>query len=237
MKTSILISSRKNPTNLIDTINSYITTCSCCENVEILVALDNDDSSRQEVIHYFKKNSLVKLFELERVGYWRLNETMNFLSKNSSGDILWMSTDKCIVKTQNWDELFIPYKNKLIVGSCVTKWIEEPDCVSYRGGILLPLIHRKWYEVLNKIGNDIHMDSGIGFTIEHFKEFGDFGETVFKKIYVNFKTIIVEMDRRKSSVIDKIGSSDFFSEESHNKRKIDAKNLLEFLQNNPQYIP
>ncbi len=237
MRTSILISSRKNPIYLIDTINSYLHQCSSQNNIEILIALDNDDLTRFSIIDYFKNISSVKIFEMERVGYWRLNETMNFLASKSCGNILWMTTDKCIIKTKNWDELFIPYENKFIVGSCVTEWIESFDFMYYRGGILLPMVHRKWYEVLNKIGNDVHMDSGIGFTIEHFKEFGDFGKKLLNKICINFENLIVEMDRRKPSVVDKIGTSDFHSEKSCEERRKDAKKIFDFLQENAEYIP
>lgn len=238
MKTSILVSSRRNPEFLIDTINSYIEFCSSPQNVEILVALDDDDDTRFPILNCFKNNSLVKMFELKRVGYWRLNETMSFLSSQSSGSILWMATNKCMVKTKNWDKIFEPYENKFIVGSHITEWVEDDKPVICREGILLPMVHRKWYEVLNKIGNDVHMDSGIGFTIGHLKEFGELGIQLLDKIYINFKNLVVEMDRRKTpNIVDKPGSSDFFSKESHEQRHKDCQKIVEFLKNNPQYIP
>lgn len=238
MKTSILISSRKNPEFLVDTVNSYINLCSSPQNVEILVALDDDDNTRFFFIDCFENNPLVKIFVLKRVGYWRLNETMNFLSSKSSGNILWMSTNKCVIKTKSWDKILEPYENKFIVASHIVEWIEKNKPIIRREGILLPLVHRKWYEVLNKIGNDAHMDSGIGFTIECFKEFGDMGREFLTRIYINLANLVVEMDRRKvPDVVDKPGHSDFFSKQSSQQRLKDCQKILEFLKNNPQYIP
>lgn len=238
MKTSILVSSRKNITFLIETVNSYIDLCSSPKNIEVLIAFDDDDDTRFSAIERFKDNSLVKMFELKRVGYWRLHEVIGFLSSQSVGSILWLATDKCVVKTLHWDKVLEPYENKFLVGASMTDWIEENKPVIRRGGILLPLIHRKWYEVLNKIGNDVHMDSGISFTLSHLTEFGDFGKELSKKIYVNFPNLVVEMDRRKTpNVVDKPGSSDFFSKESHEQRFKDCQKIVEFLKNNPQYIP
>lgn len=240
MKISLLITSRKNSIGLIDTINSYIDNCSSNAKIEVLVSLDNDDSTRFLVIDYFKNNHLVNIFELGRVGYFRLNESINFLCSKSSGNILLMTTDKCVMKSKNWDICLDPYENKFITGGAWTDWIEEDKPTIRRGGMILPMVHRKWYEVLNKIGNDVHMDSGVSHTTDLIYSFGKEGEEMCKKICKFFDNIVVEMDRTKGPQgkdIDKPGYSDFFSKESHNFRVEDAKRIFEFLKNNPQYIP
>ena len=98
MDFSILCPSRGRPENLKRLIESIRKTASNIQAIEILVYLDDDDSTVDE--SDFEDYSNVKFFRGRRV--WMSN-AQNFLYCKSRGEILMACADDFVFRTEGWD--------------------------------------------------------------------------------------------------------------------------------------
>jgi hypothetical protein len=150
MKTSIIFSSRENPVNLASTLFSYLDNCSDDNDVEFLIALDDNDETRFQVMETFENVPEVRLFIRPQVGYFKLQRSFNFLAGEATGDVFWFSSDKTVMKTPHWDKHLEPYAKKFFVASVKALWI-EPDASWWRFDAICPIVSRMWYDVFGKI--------------------------------------------------------------------------------------
>jgi len=236
MKISIMVYSRNNPENITNTILSIINNFSGENELEILLALDDDDNTRFQVIENFIEHKCVIIYILPRVGYFKLSKFTNFLGKQATGNLIWLLSDKTIVNTKDWDTILNKYENKFIVCGCKTTWINDDGSISIREDMLFPIISKQWYNVLEKICDQVHVDSCISCTMRNLLSFGDAATNIFNKVCFNITDIHVEHDRRKGGNVEKPGESDFFFDESIRTRLIDARKIYDYLENNMSVI-
>ena len=225
-----------NTDRLINTIRSVQTTTSNKNEVEILVAFDNDDETRYKVKETFRRNSEVTFYDLPPFGYWMTHEYLNFLASKATGEILFCLTDKCILKTKNWDTFLEPYKNKFIVSYPLVEWIENDGTSRIRTELLFFIVSHLWYSVLGKICSVSQADSSVDNT---FSGMGIFtgAEKIIESCRFMSKNIVVEHDRRRGVYFPKHGQSTYYNENEIHQRKLDSEKLFGFLKDNPQYIP
>lgn len=238
MKISAILTSRNNVENATQTIQSSIEKCSDKNELEILLAFDDDDNSRFQVMENLKplqKKADIRFFEWKRVGYFGIAKYLNRMGELATGDLIWLLSDKTVVLTPWWDILMEPYKDKFFLGSHRTTWIDLDGTTYERDAVLFPIISKKWYDVLGKICDHPHMDSDISWTVDSLRKLGQEGCDLCERI-VTFIAVHVEHDRRKAAKIDKPGSSDFFSEQCEKSRLEDAKKIFAYLKAHPEIV-
>lgn len=96
---SVLLPTRGRVKLLEKSIKSLRTNTRDKQNVEILVAVDLDDTDTLEVA----SDLADKVVSMERVGYSRLNEYYNALSEVAQGDWLVLWNDDAVMITKGWD--------------------------------------------------------------------------------------------------------------------------------------
>lgn len=235
MKISFLLPSRKKPSHLIPCVQSILDTVSKDNEIEILLALDNDDDTRFEVIKKFKKVDCVKCYIRPRSGFWKLHEYTNYLANQAAGDMFFITTDKSLMQTTHWDKLLEPYEGKFIVTFPTVNWISRSGQVYVRPELLFPIVSHLWFVALNKICDQPHLDSSISHVLGNFPTLGEEAKNLMQRIL--FPTnMIVQYDESKEIEPKVIGQSTFFTEESSGLRMEDAKRLFLFLKANPSYI-
>lgn len=237
MKFSVLIPSRQNPQNLIATIESYKNLSSNDNELEFLVAFDDDDESRFIVEERYSSEKNVLFYEFPRIdyGYWKHHEYHNYMAGKSTGDILCLTSDKSVMITERWDKTLEPFFKKFIVTSPLIHWIEGDGSKTIRGGLLLPIISKKYYDVLGKVSTDCQVDSSIGWTVGQIPKFGPNGIDMTNKILKYIPNVICEHDRRKAPGISKEGESTFYSEEAELRRYESGRKLYFWLNENEDW--
>ena len=125
-KISILLATRKRTDMLKNSLASLINLASDPNNLEIMLAFDNDD---EETFNWVEENVLTDLddkgvsytcMSFDRLGYIRLNEYYNKLALEAEGDWLFFWGDDAIMETQDWDKEIIAYTGKFRVLRALT---------------------------------------------------------------------------------------------------------------------
>ena len=125
-KISILLATRKRTDMLKNSLASLINLASDPNNLEIMLAFDNDD---EETFDWVEENVLTDLddkgvsytcMSFDRLGYIRLNEYYNKLALEAEGDWLFFWGDDAIMETQDWDKEIIAYTGKFRVLRALT---------------------------------------------------------------------------------------------------------------------
>ncbi len=108
---SILLATRQRPKLLEKSIDSLLTNVSDSKNVEILLAIDNDDSEtiehvQQEVFQNKMQDTYnvdIQAVLFDRLGYKNLHQYMNTLWAQASGEWLMLWNDDALMETKDWD--------------------------------------------------------------------------------------------------------------------------------------
>jgi len=237
MKISVLIPSRQNPENLVAAVNSIMTTFSGKNDLEVLLLFDDDDKTHFQVKDYYAGNPLVKIYEAPSPGYWKLYDHLNFLGNKATGSVLFFLTDKCLLKTQNWDVFFEPYDNKFWVSYPFVEWIDENGEMRIRPEMLFIIVPKMWYTALGKISNTVHADSFVLNVMQGMSVLDPSASNVIHRCLNPCREVIVEHDRRKQSGVLKVGQSTYDKEEEKQQRWEASKTIYAFLTNNPNVIP
>lgn len=156
-KISILLPTRKRSAAVVKSIGSLLATAKHPENIEILIAYDEDDDESREFFSttWFpfigQVNATSKVFETERFGYTKLNRYVNFLGEKASGDWLMFWNDDALMLTDNWDEAIA--KEDGYFG------LLRMPCTSMNHPFaLFPIIPRKWIDFFGCISPVSHSD-------------------------------------------------------------------------------
>lgn len=232
----MILSTRKNIENSTKLIRSFFDTSSGETELEVLLGLDDDDDTRFELMETFGSDNRISFTVMPRVGYFGLSKFFSVLAEKSTGSLLIIATDRSLFVTQDWDKTLLPYEKKFIVTSPSVIWNEDGIVDQLRSGIMVPIVSRKWYDVLGKICDQPHMDSCIGWTIGNVGKIRPEGERLHNRVCF-MSNFFIEHDRRRGGDFTKDGQSNFFSEEAHCVRTADAQKIYNFLTNNPEWIP
>ena len=117
MKISLLCPTRKRPHFMEELYRSAFSTCSDDKNIEIIFALDNDDS--ESIEKYFELSSeRTKAVLCERLD-GNLSKMWNRCHAIADGEIFMHCGDDLRFKTDGWDELvleeFNKYEDKIVL--------------------------------------------------------------------------------------------------------------------------
>lgn len=237
MKITVFFTNYKFTEGAIQSVNSIFDTASGRNEIELLIGVDYDDPTKSELYDRFEHRKDIKISEHPPRGYYKAWEILNRLVDQSTGDILCLFTNKCIMKTKNWDRQLEPYEKKFMVGFPFIDWIDEKGAHHFRPEMLLPMVHRSWYLALGLFVKSMHADSDVGHTFgEVMTADPIFGNRLLNFHLIQFKDIIVELDRRKGAHQCKPGVSTFYSPEEIIRRKEDGKKLVDFLKTHPEYL-
>jgi len=149
-KISVLLPTRGRIKSLEKSVTSLLSTADNPCEIEILLALDRDDT---DVIK-FATDDLKKMLEttykcgytviaFNPIGYIRLNEYLNALSRVSQGDWLFFFNDDAVMSTKSWDTVIRQYTGNFRVLRAETT-NEHPYAI-------FPIIPREWTDVTGYI--------------------------------------------------------------------------------------
>lgn len=163
---SVLLPTRGRTDALTTSITSLLDLAAAPNNIEILLAFDNDDT---ESYRYFLKTTVPVLaqhhtaytcFGFERLGYIRLNEYVNYLASKAQGRWLMFWGDDAIMETQNWDQRILEVS--------ALRVLRMPTHNQHPYAIF-PIVPRAWFELFGYISAHQLTDtwvSQIGYVLD-----------------------------------------------------------------------
>ena len=103
---TLLLPSRNRFDMLLKTINSFVNTCKNISNLEIIIKLDDDDTSSISRLEEIRKDVNIKVIISSQLnGYASLHEYTNEMVKSATGDWCFFANDDCHMITQDWDDI------------------------------------------------------------------------------------------------------------------------------------
>jgi len=225
MKISILLPTRNRVKMVMKTLNSLYDTVSDKNRLEVILGLDYDDPSIEELKNEIKtfKGCDIKLSIFnERHGYVNLHKYINKLANEASGDWLYLWNDDSYIITQDWDKLLEPYNENFVLLSPKVK--ENPNYP----GTMFPFIPKKWIEVTGHYSLNCHNDTWVEEIAKSLNIF------VYIPMWVShlrdkFRSGQLTDQTWQERVQDKKG---FRSEEMKQNRKKDVQKLKNFIEEN-----
>lgn len=137
MKIDVLIPTRERPELMLRNAKSVLETASNPANVSIHVGIDHDDPKIEKYIKICAEHDLHLMIH---GGSGSVPACVNWMCKNTTGDIVVLSTDDMLFETRGWDDMLVkifsdhPYvmvspnlgrgRKKLEAPICTRKWIE-----------------------------------------------------------------------------------------------------------------
>ena len=112
MKISMLLPTRGRPDRLNKFIESVATTTAHPENLEILIAVDQDDLASQSHVKYHitrYKGTLEIYMHIREQSEFINRDYYNWLSEKATGDLIWVLADDLVLNQFNWDDKIMPY--------------------------------------------------------------------------------------------------------------------------------
>ena len=160
MKLSLYWTTRNRVGYLAYVISSWLQNANNPENIEILVAIDEDDSQTEEVLeqinhctHMISGND-ISYIKTERYGHEYIDRYHNQIGKIFTGECLMAICDDMICDTKGWDDILI---SSLQINSHKPTFIwTDCDTNNIANGAYSPLprlwgINRKWYETTQHV--------------------------------------------------------------------------------------
>lgn len=233
MNISVLLPSRNNVENLIQTVDSLFNTASHPDDIEILIGVDFDDPVIETVRTKFEnyKNTRIIIFE-PRYGYTKLNKYLNDLSRISEGEFLFFANDDMTMKTQGWDNRVMNYSGKLRVLRFDVIWIDERG-TSTRNDLLFPLVSKKWVEATGEFSGQAHNDSYIGSVLGNLEKLGIDILERNTGVFVEHDMVHRYAGVRNGNVMT---TEEFFGEENTFRMKVAAQKLKDYIVLHPECL-
>jgi acetolactate synthase small subunit len=225
MKISIIFPTRKRYDLFVKSTNSLIENCSDLNNLEILVAMDDDDvETVQKTKEYIADKPFIKLYVSERHFYRNLNLYVNATSKDATGEFLLLWNDDCMMTSKDYDLVMDKYKNKfVVVNPLVTN---QTDYCRQENRMLFPIIPKKWIDVTGRWSNSGACDSWVELISN------DLNLSVYEDdIQIFHEREFIQDEITIESHPDKnfIAYFSFFTEEKHNERMEDLRLIRDYL--------
>jgi hypothetical protein len=157
---SILCPTRKRVPQLKNYLNSIISTVYNFSNIEILLAVDNDDVDTFTTLKEYQEYPNIKYWNFERQGYQGLYNYSNFLASQAKGKFIQFGCDDNEHLSYNWDLIVKEYFNKFAIINPLTP-SHSHYCRGDFNGLLYPFIPKKWVELTGRLGNNTALDSWV----------------------------------------------------------------------------
>jgi glycosyltransferase involved in cell wall biosynthesis len=147
-KVSVLLPTRGRYEMLVRSLESLTENCSDVNNIEILLAVDTDDTeTTDKIAKLIEGKDYFKMFFYERKRYRGLHLYINDLCHKATGDSLMIWNDDAIISSKNWDlEIAKLHKENFCVLSLK---VENMEDFWNNIGVLFPVIPKKWIEITN----------------------------------------------------------------------------------------
>jgi len=171
MLISILLPTRKRFELMLKSIESLFKTATNPDEIEILLKLDIDNYEeyldRIDEVYALTTNLKIVISDRHQ-GYDSLHLFLNELAGVSSGEFLLVWNDDATMLSNGWDDYIMEHTGKICV-------IQMKNNHFSKYGIF-PIIHRKFYEILNHISLNPHSDywvhlvaDKVGIEIDEFR--------------------------------------------------------------------
>ena len=158
---SILMPTRKRTVLAEKSINGLISKAGDQSKLELLLAIDNDDTETIDwlnngYLEEFRKNftATITPVRFDRLGYHQMNQYLNELARLSTKDWLFFWNDDAEMQTDNWDAVI--YKLNGFFGLLRAQVTNHPHPFA-----LFPIVPRKWYELLGHLSATCQTDRFI----------------------------------------------------------------------------
>lgn len=146
---SILLPTRGRTDQLKRSVLSLIDLADSPADIQWCFGFDNDDV---DTIDYFKKNVLTeieksqaryRILGFNRLGYHRLNEYVNALAKQSTGDWMVFWNDDAVMQSTGWDTVIKGHTGKFC--------LQAFDTHNKHPYSIFPIVPREWLEVVGHL--------------------------------------------------------------------------------------
>ena len=160
IKISVILPSRDGLSRpLVKSIESLYSTISNKDKMEVLLALDEDDPSVNELRHYIDTNmseyNIRPFVFKERYGYKNFHKYQNEIAKLAAGSwLLFWGDDQCST-TENWDLFLEKYEDKFVVLS--PKMVGSPN----KDWSVAPIVPKTWFDLLGHVSMNLHTDKWV----------------------------------------------------------------------------
>lgn len=129
----------------VSSTTSLIEQCHSHENIEILLAVDDDDiETTKKISEFIKDKDYIKMFYYERKRYRGLHHYINDLAKKASDGSLLLWNDDAIMTSKNWDLEILKLHENFIV---ISPKVENMEEYWKNTGVLFPIIPKKWIDI------------------------------------------------------------------------------------------
>jgi hypothetical protein len=168
---SILMATRGRPELAFKSLKSLITTADNTDEIEMCVAIDNDDQASIDyftntVLPWFKENEHdILLMSFDRLGYAKLNEYMKTLALNSKGAWLVIWNDDAVMESQDWDKEIASYTGQF-------KLLAFQDNHNKHPYSIFPILPREWLVLFGTLSPQQACDawvSQVAYVVDIFQ--------------------------------------------------------------------
>jgi glycosyltransferase involved in cell wall biosynthesis len=155
MRISVLLPTRGRTDTLLRSIDSLLTKASQPDQIEILLALDRDDTASLQYVHEVIADrwpNNIHVYQMDPLGYSKLNIYYNTLAGLAWGYWLMVWNDDALMDTAGWDDLVDQHRNHpmpLLRIPCAN--FEHPFA-------LFPIIKKEWFNVCGTFSYYAHVD-------------------------------------------------------------------------------
>ena len=140
---SMLMATRGRPELAFKSMKSLIDHADNVDEIEFLVAIDNDDSASHDyftktIVPWFEENEYdILLMSFDRMGYAKLHEYMRHLALDSKGAWLVIWNDDAVMDTKDWDKEITSYTGQFKLLAFTDNHNQHPYSI-------FPILPREW---------------------------------------------------------------------------------------------
>lgn len=143
----------------ISSTTSLIENCDSTDNIEILLAVDDDDvETTKKISEFIADKKYIKMFFYERKRYRGLHHYINDLAHKAVDGSLMLWNDDAIMTSKNWDLEILKLHENFIV---INPKVENMEDYWKNKGVLFPIIPKKWIEITKTWSPTPGLDSWI----------------------------------------------------------------------------
>ncbi len=190
---SLIIPTRKRTKSLRRLFNSIQETCKDTDNLEVVLAIDDDDI---ETIRFVKEYAIDTGLQIRPIisdrgkGYADLHNKIKNLCTVSEGQILLFLGDDSQFMTNNWDEIILATYNNVYADNIY--WINTSHGEEDNPYPLFFAITRDWFNITGHMGTCCAQDTEFTCVAKH----------VNREIFLNNILIIHHRADPKTGIID-----------------------------------
>lgn len=148
---SVLLPSRGRPELLARSIQSLLDNADSLDNIEVLVAIDEDDDASFKMVKEadFPR---CRCYIVPPMGYNNLNSYVNFLASHSNGKWLFFWNDDAIMQSKAWDKEILKHNKFRVLR------VKEQSGHPYS---IFPIVPREWFTMFGNVSLHAATDAWV----------------------------------------------------------------------------